>query len=801
MDMSLDEVLRAVYRRQDFKTEVLVGIVCHSALLGDEISKDYAMLKNIIDRHESVIRETWKKKRCGRRENVILKVLPKIPRKHRPDYEVWLRKRAEKQNDEQSSVQGEVLWPFLNLEDLCQTQPILMFLNARGRNTPWTFAGSELLHSPYATWTGCKRRTGCWLYNVFTEDPHSGCYGHAFMDNSEHQPPQNALKRCRQDGLLVLKIQHQIYKFLVQFCQEILSETFQESERPYLEYPIQPEPPALQFPLNNQGYTTMTAFNLLGPYRGRSSIDFARLHDHALALLNNARDHLWSLREDPSYLMDLINFRRRNHPSYIRNMLMQENYWLPAIMDAPAFSVDGGRRIIVNAYWNTGLMQCLVEHLSVLKDTFRDGVVHNLPEGFTTVYSLLNHSKVTCQRMVEELQFHVRSAPGLRDFYYFTGCCGERHTETLPRPMQLDQNEQELMWIFSIVEESISICKKCSFSKLALAIERLDFLIRTDKRIRQLITSEILEDIAVLSVVVECIRQVYAWFWHPEVSQFEEACMEDYEEKLSRNLELVNYRDWFIQMEKHEPPFKSLDSLANYPIHDYPSAVNINAMIQAEELLDAFWKDIDNYMEQKTGVAQHPFISQCLVGELRRTSPLAAQPDQVKPAEYIYIPLSRQLHDESKQITGTFNKLSIHEKPKKKLRRNANNTPKQADDDNEANATTLSPPKPRKKFTLHRRPYQVFKTIMGLHAADPGSCPKVVKWPDFIHAMTCVGFAVEKLQGSAWQFTPGKDSDVARGIQFHEPHPESDIPYAMARRFGRRLERVYGWDRDSFELE
>jgi hypothetical protein len=66
--------------------------------------------------------------------------------------------------------------------------------------------------------------------------------------------------------------------------------------------------------------------------------------------------------------------------------------------------------------------------------------------------------------------------------------------------------------------------------------------------------------------------------------------------------------------------------------------------------------------------------------------------------------------------------------------------------------------------------------------------------------MTRVGFAVEKLQGSAWQFTPGVDSNAERNISFHEPHPESDVPYVMAKRFGRRLGRVYGWSTDTFKL-
>ena len=109
----------------------------------------------------------------------------------------------------------------------------------------------------------------------------------------------------------------------------------------------------------------MTAFNLLGPYRGRSSIEFARLHGHALALLNHASDHLWSLREDPSYFMELITLGRWNNPIWVKNIDMEENPYLRDLVFSPAFGVDESKRIVQAAYWIVGLIQVLVKHLSV----------------------------------------------------------------------------------------------------------------------------------------------------------------------------------------------------------------------------------------------------------------------------------------------------------------------------------------------------------------------------------------------------------------------------------------------------
>jgi hypothetical protein len=107
---------------------------------------------------------------------------------------------------------------------------------------------------------------------------------------------------------------------------------------------------------------------------------------------------------------------------------------------------------------------------------------------------------------------------------------------------------------------------------------------------------------------------------------------------------------------------------------------------------------------------------------------------------------------------------------------------------------------PRRTFALDKRAYKTMKSLVHVTTSETGEFPTAVKWDEFKRAMVRLSFSAEKLQGSAWQFSPGDTSNIDRGIHFHEPHPDSDIPYIMARRFGRRLERVYGWSSDSFTL-
>ncbi|KAJ5636285.1 uncharacterized protein N7484_009598 [Penicillium longicatenatum] len=97
---------------------------------------------------------------------------------------------------------------------------------------------------------------------------------------------------------------------------------------------------------------------------------------------------------------------------------------------------------------------------------------------------------------------------------------------------------------------------------------------------------------------------------------------------------------------------------------------------------------------------------------------------------------------------------------------------------------------PQPTFTVDARAFKVFRTIFFNPAIT--STPGEIPWNDFLHAMTSVGFTAMKLYGSVWKFEP-TGLDVERNILFHEPHPRGKIPFTMARHYGRRLNRAYGW--------
>jgi hypothetical protein len=92
------------------------------------------------------------------------------------------------------------------------------------------------------------------------------------------------------------------------------------------------------------------------------------------------------------------------------------------------------------------------------------------------------------------------------------------------------------------------------------------------------------------------------------------------------------------------------------------------------------------------------------------------------------------------------------------------------------------------KLKVNRRAFKVFATMFHVPSANEQQNTGEVAWTEFLYAMKTIGFSVEKLYGSSWQFTPDT-INVGRSIQFHEPHPRAKMWYWLAKEYGRRLNR------------
>lgn len=106
-------------------------------------------------------------------------------------------------------------------------------------------------------------------------------------------------------------------------------------------------------------------------------------------------------------------------------------------------------------------------------------------------------------------------------------------------------------------------------------------------------------------------------------------------------------------------------------------------------------------------------------------------------------------------------------------------------------------PRPPVTHNVSKPALKVFGTMF--HTSANGGGQGEIDWNVFLHAMTSMGFAAEKLFGSVWHFTPLETA--AGSIHVHEPLPTGKIPFYMAGRIGGRLGRTYGWTGEMFTAD
>src|SRR6266550_1194138 len=103
------------------------------------IFSDWTLLNRIIERYEAVIQKRWLKKTREQRKTVLLAAWPNMSPTHRPDFNAFTKDKPGRQP--MSKV--PYMWPHINLEDLLKPKLLPIFLNARGRNPPCAFSGTD----------------------------------------------------------------------------------------------------------------------------------------------------------------------------------------------------------------------------------------------------------------------------------------------------------------------------------------------------------------------------------------------------------------------------------------------------------------------------------------------------------------------------------------------------------------------------------------------------------------------------------------------------------------------------------
>ncbi|KAG0285754.1 hypothetical protein BGZ96_010037, partial [Linnemannia gamsii] len=770
-----------------------------------KIFKDWTLLNHIVQRQEATIRKRWLKKTREQRKNTMLSVWPNMSASHRPDMEAFFREKP----TNSTAYREAYLWPHINQEDLLKPKLFLIFLNARARNFPSAFSAADYESVRFAI---TSRKVIAAFLNeytmMFTGRNTPETYGQLYSwdDNDDAADWLFSLRGVHPGyGLQVLEVQERVYHFLLECCLRILHEMPRESLM-VDDSPIESEPPVLS--IAEGGSNSLAAVAAVAPYRLPASLNLAHLQDLVAAKRSAMEDHIWSLREDPSYFADFILDMKEHRQELLpdtkgRQHSLMKPYPSKVFWDRVAGEVISEAYLYLEIWDDLHsqigkAMSLKQEHEGAIK--YEDDLPDELLEAFLELeFSLTQYT----EGPIQALKTIVPASPPLRASFVRLPEEGNRNIiRVVQKPGSVwDKTQSRLMWLFQALWDE----KQRHLCGLPPILDEMERLVENDPKARNLFSSRVTSMVADLSLISECKRQIL--LYEPWASTFESkaASRQDefrdkYIQRTSRLQELVTALKQ-TSLADVDPS----DGKFFYPVEKGRTKDNTEAMQRAERTLDTFWEKLDRFILQKVDVSRHGPLVQLLSNPriLHRT-PDWVQPDPAVPAtnrqkenrlEESDKPLSRLFFDNEHRAQSKVDSgVKAPRKTKAKTRGVALNTP--SPDESSRLLGTPQSVDIQPTFTVDKRALKVFSTLF--YNPSSGAQPGEIPWNDFLHAMSVTGFAIEKLYGSVWHFMPSK-LDVERSIQFHEPHPTSKIPFKTARRFGRRLFRAYGWRGDMFK--
>ncbi|KAG0043473.1 hypothetical protein BGZ83_011357 [Gryganskiella cystojenkinii] len=809
-----------------------------------KIFKNWTLLNSILDRHETLIQRRWLKKNRQQRKTILLSAWPDMPASHRPDLEFYLREifsssyttpktplAFSTMSSKAEFNKDPFLWPHINQEDLLKPKMLLIFLNARARHFPSAFAEADRDSLKFALACGKVQPAHLSGHTMMFKDRNSeSTYGQILAWFAEGGLQKLMTGRAEQPGkgLLILEVQERIYSFLVECCLQILHDMPRKSLETAAS-PIEPEPPKLS--IVEGGVNSLAAISAMAPYRLPASLDLGRLQDLVSAKRSDFEDHIWSLREDPSYFAESMQEELDHLAENLKNFNGQTH---PSIKPQPAKKLWGqvGATVMAEALYGLEMWTDLHKKIGKVmtlqrkfaaKITFADDLPTELLTAFLDLdASLHQYIKIP----ILTLRRIAFSSPPMRSS--FISLEGFRQDVTTPKsndprgnmidvaPTETcfqDSTRVILFWYFEALWDDNKRFQ-CGVSTLLDGVERL---VENNSKAKNYLSSRVTDVIEDLALLAECERQIQ--LYQPWASTFAEAGRNQleryhdaYRAQLRKKNELLKALGRFKAWEDVDPS----NGQFFYPVDRRRTKENTEAMQKAERNLDSFWRRLDTFL---LGHGTETYINQPLAKLIKSralTRTLDWVPDQVLPrrppgsmasggqdADEISLPIS-QLHLDSESSTRDNKDEVLPAKPKIKTRGTATASTVSTHDLSSASAENSEEVDTERTFAVDKRALKVFSTLFyqPSSSAQPGEIP----WIDFLHAMISIGFAVEKLYGSVWHFTPtvGESSDstdnLTRSIQFHEPHPVPKIPYRRARTIGRRLLRAYGWHGEMFRL-
>lgn len=803
---SVEEVLSIAQgpsRRSDIQSQ--------ASKCSENIFASYKHLHSILLVHETTIQRRWASKGKKRRTEVLLAAWPNMAELHRPDFEAFLSEsRANRILN--TKYEDAYLYPLINQEDLTNTRPLLLFLNARGHNHPAAFAMADARQTDIAR----KLRAvvppfldgHTMLFRNYTS---AAKYGQ-IVSWQENPQAQNWLSRGLEMepgvGLQVLHVQQRILDFLVKVCAIILhdSDLSAEALLAAVPNPLQ-QVPAPSVPTSTEPLSLVHQ-RIEMAYRVPSALDLEWLESLLTAERDACKDHIVSLREDPAYFADTLSEYREH-----REELLCEHDGSPGKFFAQKPEEIWVRALIFvvnDAYGDFEVSEIVLERLSRLRELHQRYSKHLLPsqslpsdfrKALEQFYSTVEH---VSHGAIEQFKMMWPTSPPMRP-WFATRTVAKNHVALEWRPGALmDPSRRRLMMVIRMLWEG----EESPIWGREVLLDELEYFLERDATAKSYVSRRVANMISALGVLVEGLRQVMLfqpWASSLDLS-FEHRLALIGDEHTARlngikKIQRMSFRSPIIKLAIPN------DGKFRYPVHKQGTREGVDAMRRAEANLQTFWTAVDAKVFPILDAHQNLTALRKLLGREegstalipQKTPPWSDDDQQASCVQeagrtfpaYYYEDLERRTR------TVALDEQDRHIKagpPATKTR--ATKVP----------ATILdrqqSPRNPLTRSSSHRyvvpkRALKVFKTIFFTfgttsHVGD-------IAWRDFVDALNAVGLVGQKLRGSAWRFAPAPDdANLRAAIHFHEPHPSVKLPFFTAGRYGTRLRRLYGWHSGTF---
>ncbi len=615
--------------------------------------------------------------------------------------------------------------------------------------------------------------------------------------------------------MLILETQQRLMRFLVT-CSELILHDLPVSAKllPQVHHllSIPTADSAVAHSLDADLRPSLDTVVQEAPYRTPQRFDFSRLQNIVYAKWAEAEDHLWALREDPTYFTETMHALEEHTDEVFRcKYNLSKSSSAPR---TPAFWEGVIRCMITIAYTEvvqsadlcfrvSNIVEIREKHGARIKQT------EELPKDYLTAIALLEvqvREQITSRGL--SLAEAVRSSAQLgKHFVVKPNLPGEDPDIFRLAARDIPPNDYFLWVVVQLVDPLEAL------SGNAGPLYELQRMMRADPKQKQRLTAFVAYAISALSIVFELKRQILLLSAGPNgPNAIELPCSRAVlDEDSKRRDALVGCVQDILTEAKDKNAFaRSCLPLSKFhhPSDKRQTATTTEEMRNAEECLDQFWAGVDGYFVRETGkTLNHLVEGKVTQRALNRTTPwtdtqAVGNTEQMKGKAKckdiggVMVPGFDITHEERPARA-----VLLEHSPPAKTKTKTRGTPMKAvEKENEQQGSQLTETEDRRSplLRLDKRAYKVFSAIFRLSTKD--GVPGEMAWTDFVHAMVSLGFAVQSLDGSASIFSPA-DGRLGRSIIFHEPHPTSKIPYLVAKRIGRRLNRAYGWTAENFVRE